>query len=331
MQDKLESFWDPAGARNNTDSVENISNRNTKLKEQFNKIKNNPGIIKKNILLLSLVGVFIFILLEFLFVSVIDKTGDTSNSDVLILPFIFASMPIFVYLYHVKELQKDLLNLSVADRFNWLYDPEKDSQKWKDLKDKYPEIFGFGNEDQYIDNQFWGLFDDTKRNFWLGRFNYTVSSGKTSQKYQNLVYGYRLTRPVTADFSLIPQSNFTKVLSSLTTKEISTESSEFNKLFYINYKGDRGLVGADVLQVLDPDTIVKLIDYNKSNQKISMVFHENVVLISTKGDIRTKYTKIKSGTFLDERDATLILEQIHSTINIAEEVLSSIDGFNKKI
>jgi len=325
------TYWDPVGPNISSLDLEDISTRNEKLENQFNKIKSNPGAIKRNVFLWSLLGIVIFLLIEFLYFYTKQKSGDELNTDAIVVPLICAIVPVSIYLYSIKELQKDLLNLSVADRFNWLYDPDKNRPKWENLKKTYPEIFDLGNGNQYIDNQFWGLFDDTKRNFWLGRFNYTVSQGKTSQTYQNLVYAYKLSKPVTTDFSLIPQTSFTKAETALSTKVITTESSEFNKLFHINYKGDRGLIGADILQVLDPDTIVKLIDYNNGNKKISMVFRGDVVLFSARGDIKTKYTKIRSGTFLDERDAALILEQIHSAIHITEEVLSSIDGFNRKL
>ncbi|MEI7690507.1 MAG: hypothetical protein WCI63_02690 [bacterium] len=327
---KTETFWDPLGSNISPLDLEDISTRNGKLEKKFSKIKSNPSAIKRNVFLLSLLGIVIFALIELIYFYAKQKSGDALSTDAVVVPLICAIVPVSIYLYSIKELQKDLLNLSVADRFNWLYDPDKNRSKWKNLKETYPEIFDLGNENQYIDNQFWGLFDDTERNFWLGRFNYTVSQGKTSQTYQNLVYGYKLSKPVTTDFSLIPQTSFTKAETALSTKVITTESSEFNRLFHINYKGDRGLVGADILQVLDPDTIVKLIDYNKDSKKISMVFRGDIVLFSTRGDIKTKYTKIRSGTFLDERDAALILEQIHSAINLTEEVLSSIDGFNKR-
>jgi hypothetical protein len=111
----------------------------------------------------------------------------------------------------------------------------------------------------------------------------------------------------------------------MTRTSLTTESNEFNDIFHIDYKGDRGLVGADIFQALSPDIQAELIKYGENDKGFSVLFRKDTVLFSTTGDFKTKYTDFFKSVELDSRDEQVILDQINSKVNLAEKILVHLD------
>lgn len=320
-------FWDPVYGILTNEYLSEISASNIKLRSKFEHYKNNPGIIRRNYYLLIAVGLIIFFVIEafnFKFMFTGLSSQEIGN---LIFPFLIAIIPFSIYFEYVREIQKDLLNIAVANQFGWLYFPEKDKKKWDRLNDVYPEIFRFGEQgSQYLENQFWGLLDSGRRYFWLSRFFCTERQGDSSRTIQRLVYAFQVSRSIPIDFALSPQNSATKFIADLSSKTITTESIDFNNEFHIDYKGDRGFVGPDILQVLSPDIQEKLLEHERTYRDFIMLFRGNIVFVSYKANLEVTHTNFNKDVSLDQRDIDSIMDRINSSIEIAEEILPCLDG-----
>lgn len=315
--------WDPVTGVLESDELFEISDEDSKLQEKFTKLKQNPKTIRNNIFLLSLfvvAGAIISGVLVYFSINNVHIDG-----RIILMPLAIGSIPLSIYLYSIKEVQKDLINLAIAEKFGWMYNPAKDAKKWNVLRDSYPEIFQLGNENQYFDNEFWGNYENGNRSFWAGRFNYTVRQDKSSTTYHNAIIAFALKKPSGVDFCLKPQNFFTKLETKLSSKVITTESNDFNKDFHINYKGDRGVVGADIFQVLSPELQEKLTQHKDSYKNFSIVIRNNAIYFSYSGEIEQKYTNFKREVVLDDRDAQTIINWIGASINIGDEIVTCLD------
>jgi hypothetical protein len=138
------NYWDPATQTLSSNDLAQIQSDAANLSQKFEKYRNNPGLIKRNQILLALLGFGLFFLWElFSQIPFLLQSGSFNPKVIYenITVVLFAIVPISVYRYYIKELQKDLINMLVATKFGWMYDPTKQTTKWSILKGIFPEIF----------------------------------------------------------------------------------------------------------------------------------------------------------------------------------------------
>jgi len=167
------------------ETIETIRKNRNVLEVKFEKLKMDPTSVKRNLIILVSLGLAILGIGEVIVYFIVRTGGDPSG---LVYPIFLAVIPASVYWYHIMNVEKEMVELLVAERFGWLYSPDKDTDKWKLLVSVYPEIFRKGNSDQFLDNEFWGQFDNGNRNFWAGKFSYTIQSGKSSATFIESVF-----------------------------------------------------------------------------------------------------------------------------------------------
>ena len=316
-------YWDPLAGSLSAEAVEAIRGHESSVKAEYDRLQQDPGSIRKNLVRYVLIALAVFVAGVALLVLIHPPL--TKSTELLFaLPFMGA-LPLGGYMFWMKKLQQDMVELMVADRFTWLFDPAPDSDKWRQLATMCPEVFNKGNRAQYIDNQFWGFLEDGQRGFWLGRFNYTVGHDQSEHTYRDSVYTFELKHPTPVDFSLVPPTTMGKLEDLVTSKGISTEATEFNKRFHIQYKGDRGLVGADIFQVLSPDVQEALVQFKEAHHDFRMVFSGAGVFVVLRGDLKVAFTNFRKSVALDERDASVIQKAIDSSVALADKMLPCLD------
>jgi hypothetical protein len=235
------------------------------------------------------------------------------------------ALPPIAYLTKIKNWEKQSTELLISREYNWLYDPAINRNRWLSFSKICPEIFQKGNCKQSIDNQFWGTVNNGQSPFWMACFEYTISSGRSSATYKNLVYAFRLPNNITADFRLTPQNAFTE-LSAKIHSTLTTESVDFNKEFHVGYKGNENLVGPEILQVLNPSAQEKIMNFRNTCGQFTLAFKQNVMFVAFEKDLKLQYTSFLKKVALDERDSQSIAHNLLSTIELADTILSSISG-----
>ena len=324
----MNTFWDPLTGHVTEEEKTLIQANGEKVRSEYEKLKQNPYKFR-NLLILSItLGLAITALLAIIFD--IDSPDPDRLEGFFEFSLAAILIPSSLVLYKVRTLQRDITNMIIASSFGWLYDPERNKDKWNSMTSIYPEIFKFGDHSQYLENQFWGRLEgDTKNNFWLSGFNYTIGSGKNSHTYHNLVYAFELPTITIADFSLAPQGIDTKIKSFFSSTILTTESNEFNRIFHINCVGDLRLEGADILQILSPDTQEHLIAASKKHNGLRILFRDNVVFIEFTDTLKLTHTNLLKNADLDPRDEAIVLQNIKSVYLLAKEILECFEHMEK--
>lgn len=175
--------------------------------------------------------------------------------------------------------------ISLAQQLHFLYAPRDNVEKWVDLKSRYPAMFDKGNSGQTLSDQLWGAasLDATSYPCWIALFTYVYDSknggdhgGGSAEVHTETVYGFHLPKVAQANFSLLP--------ASLEHGSLETESAEFNRAFKIVFEGDKGLVGADILSVLNPLALEAFISFHAEFKPERITFQDEVLFVTFKGD-----------------------------------------------
>ncbi len=311
----MQKYWDPIDGELSENSALFKQLSGSDLDEKFERLLKHPSKPKWYLGLLLFLGILSSLLLYY-------EYRDYGFGDIRILMILF--LPSFIYYGYIKELEKKLVELLIAKENNWLYNPEKDKQKWLGLRLLHPEVFNKGNRGQSILRQFWGTIASDNTVFWKSRFEYIVGSGKSSHKITETVYAFKLPKTVAENFLLVPQNLLNRLEASINLK-ITTESNDFNKLFHIEYRGKTNEVGDEIFQVLSPDVQEKLIDFRNSCGNFSLLFKGDVMFVIFEKDIKLKYTNFLKKVALDERDMKELTQLILSTVELGGAVSSYLD------
>ena len=123
----IEDVWDPTGK---IPTKEELIRLNTKIKAQQIYIEENlDEIIKKrrkkntlNSILIPLTIIFFFILEPLVYLGIIG----------LLL------VNIFLNTKNIDKVKKDIIKIELAQKNNYLYDPEENLQRYDEYKQKFP-------------------------------------------------------------------------------------------------------------------------------------------------------------------------------------------------
>lgn len=313
----MTTTWDPLGS---IDSPEAIVAGNQKLTAKFLYYQKHPWQTRIIMFLCALVSLAIAIAFY--------RTGKFSFTNTSVVYYIFALVPMMLYYGVIQQLQRQLTDMAIAKECGWIFDSRQLKDKAKQLGVLFPELLACDKyrkpdlSSQTLRNQFWGTAGINLTPFWLGEYQFSVGSGKNSALYLDVIYVVKLPHPATADFVLQSHKNYSKPTGD---RDINTESIEFNKMFQIEYKGDRGLVGADIFQVLTPTAQEHLMDLRKATSGFTLIFRGDCMLIAFPGFLYSKYTNFLRKVAIDPRDITILTEKVRNVLQLAEDILPCID------
>lgn len=323
-----QNFWDPAG-----DNVFRgvFDGDKEKLKKVFERYKASPRTPLRNLLLLS-IPILLEVILIYLFPEIISILASGDDGDglyVLFMPF----MPALWYIYKIYKLQRDLVKMIIADENNWIYSPSERRERWNKLLNIYPEFLQKGNENQNIQDEFWGKFDGDKQDtdFWSGVFEYTVvtrgSKGRKNRtKHYKTLFALKLNKKLSADFRLEPETSINRFFSFLRKKEINTESAKFNKFFAFYYNGEKADKEIEIIKILSPAVQVRLLDLVNQDSKFGIMFRDETVFFMFSGKlIKKMHTNFFKKVELDFRDQEVIQKRLHTMLEISSEIVPYLD------
>lgn len=320
------NFWDATDSLNLT----KVKANSIKIFSQYEKLKENPKIIKKqkrNGLIIGIVGT---ILLSILFYNIGKNLSESHGLLVLyIIPWIYYSGVIAYY----KSLGVDLVKAQIAKENHWLYDPEHDSIKQRNLATYFPEIFKKGNKRQYVEDQFWGTFTDKDNkitHFNTGRFSYTIESGSGKNKHSTThhkhYFIFALPKNLKSRFHLYPENIGSKIGNFFKSKEINTESIEFNKTFAFSYNGQKGDKALHIVKTLSPAVQEKLIQLTKKKKQTNILFAHNTITFCFNGYMLTKpKTDLSKEIKLNPEDKNEIEGSMDFLLEISTEMSKYLD------
>lgn len=311
----MQKYWDPIDGELSENSAIITQLSGSDLDEKFEHLLKNPSEPKWYFWSLLSFGILSSLFLYY-------EYRDYRFGYVRILVYLL--LPVLIYYRYIKELERKLVELLIAKENNWLYNPNKDRQKWIELKILFGEIFNKGDRAQFVFRQFWGSIGSDNVMFWKSRFKYTIGSKKSSHTVTETVYAFKLPKIVAENFLLVPQ-NFKNRLKTSINLKITTESNDFNKIFHIEYRGKTNDVGDEIFEVLSPDVQDKLINFRKSCGKFSLLFKKDTMLVVFEKDIKLKYSNFLKKVAFDERDMQEMNRLMSSTVKLGGEVLSCLD------
>ena len=146
------NFWDPVEKLN----LETIRKNAAEVEVKIEKLKKDPSQVNRHLSMIFMLGLlvcsvilYIFYITELLF----RKDGIQITIGII---SIFITLFIAIKAYYLL-LTKDLIKLEIAKKKGWIYNPNHDSVKYQNLLKYFPETFTKGNQNKYIEDQFWGL------------------------------------------------------------------------------------------------------------------------------------------------------------------------------
>lgn len=317
------TFWDPTNNLN----LGKVKQNSIDIFSKYEKLKEDPKIIsrqKRNGIIIGITGTIISISIATLVQKNIFQT------------IIFGTIISWIYYgtlsSYYKNLAVDLIKAQIAKDNHWLYDPEHDRDKWYLLSNTFPEIFRKGNKSQYVEDQFWGIFEKNSKqtNFNTGRFSYTIETGsgknRSSTTYHKYYYIFSIPKELQSRFHLYPEHIGSKILNFFTKKEINTESIEFNKTFAFSYNGKKDEKALNIVKTLSPAIQEKLVRLSQDKKDLNILFAKNAILFCFDGYLLTKpETNFEKKLELDQKDKKVIDDQMNSLIEISTEMSRFLD------
>lgn len=302
-ESKRKVYWDPVENLN----VEDINTRCAKVLAQVNFLKDNPKHPNKQRFIWC--GIGLVIGLFFLFFSVFGLAVGA-----VCIPFILVT-------FYFKNLSRDLLKIQLASKNNWLYDPTPSHHKYQLLKSHYPEIFKKGNRSQRIDDQFWGVNTIRKKDFLFnsGMFYYSVKKGKNSTNYTTHYLFIKLQKELNCEFLLSPEKK--SIFNVFRSKEINTESEEFNKLFEFSYNGKKDEKALEIVKSLSPAVQLKLTELTKKKGPFNVLFSKSTILFLFNGALLPNMkTNLFNSVEIKTNDAEKVEKEISLLIDLGASI-----------
>jgi hypothetical protein len=304
------NYWDPA---NNFDKSK-INKDCAKLRARYEFLKNNPGVLKKNLILTIFFSIIFSVFLGFI--------GWFSKEFffLYVALFVLFFIPLIISLDD-RKISIDLIKLKLADDHGWAYDPRKSSSRWKILSRSFPEIFNKGNQSQNVEDQFWGEFNykNKKHLFHSGLFHYTVRHGKNSTSYSTNYYVLKLNQKLKSRFHLYSGS-------FIFGKKLKTESIEFNKSFKCSYKGKRGEHEINIMGVLSPVVQQKILDLKNEKKSLEILFVDDCILFLFRGVLLKKLkTNFYKSIEINKEDYHALDKDLKTVLDLGTDIAYYLD------
>lgn len=324
-----EKFWDPAGEEI---SAEKLDGDITKLELKYLEYKGDPGAIKRNLFFCTLpamITIGLVIMFPQIISSLANAGDDGQGLGLLFLPFI----PLIWYIAHVFKVQIDVAKMMIAKKEGWLYSPAEKYSRWSGFCAKFPELFNKGHENQNLQDEFWGTFeaDRQKVHFWSGIFEYTiVTSGskgrKSRRKVINTGIAMKLNKHLKTDFRLEPEGFLSKFLNIFRSKEINTESHDFNQAFAFFYNGKKSDEELQIVRVVSPSVQVRLLEMKEAEGPFCLQFRDDIVVFLFNRNLFKKmHTNFFRKVEIDQRDIEAIESRLKKLLHIAGDIVPFLD------
>ena len=323
-------FWDPTGL---VPGVDEARDKGAVVHAKYLFLKNNPGLVLKHLGLMF--GVFVLLFLVFAFLGV---------WFVNFLLFVAFVILVFVAIYRLNRVRREVVKLEVADKNGFLFLAERSPTRWQKYKALYPEVFDKGRESQRVEDCFWGSvnLNGLKTSFVSGIFYYVNVSydnkgnRRRHPRWSNFFIA-KLPSRNESRFFLYPQSFFSKVGNFFSRKKVHTSSVDFNKAFAFKYKGKRSEKELDIVKILSPGVQEELLKLNEHKRKslgfferrtsgISVLFADDSVVFFSPGRLlrKTKTNFLKSPE-IKEEDLVFLKEELESMISISNNITRYLD------
>jgi hypothetical protein len=326
FETKTKTYWD---ATNGLD-LNRVKTNSLEIFSKFEKLKEDPKIISRQKRLGMIIGI-IGTIISLVFTPVILYVSD-GNGGIIFVMIIISWIYYGIVRGYYKNLAIDLVKAEIARENHWLYDPEHDSSKWRQLSQYFPEIFQKGNKSQYVEDQFWGVFDKKGKqtHFNTGRFSYTIESGsgknRNSTTYEKYYFIFAIPKDLKSRFYLYPENTFSKIGNFFSKKEINTESITFNKTFAFSYNGKKGDNALHIVKTLSPAIQEKLIHLAKDKSDTNILFAHNTISFCFNGYMLNKTkTDFAKSLELAPEDKRIVEEQMNFLIDISTEMTRFLD------
>ena len=303
-------------------TAELLSKKQEKVKARLEKWKAHPNRLK------FIFGIFVLFPVLFVGSLILFETWRTILFEVLtsdddgngIFALFLIFMPAIAYYGYIKKTQVDALKMFVAEKMGWQYDPNEDRSDWQNMRNIFPKLFEQGNTAQDLQDQFWGMVEDTP--FWSGIFHYGVetrdSKGrKHTTHHYKYFYAFPLPQVVKHQLYLKPEQKFLGF-----GKDIDTESVKFNKMFQVEFDEDTPERQMNIVKTLSPSVLIRLTDIGDSYGKYSLLIRGDTVIFLFDGKMlrKMKTNFILKGVQLDPRDQARIEAQMKQMISAAREL-----------
>lgn len=302
MADSALNIWDPLS--NNIDS-NTFLNQQKDLLNTLNFYRKNPYVFKIIFViccLIPVIAVIIFIRTPY---------------DLRFL--LICLVPPIVYYGYVKRLQEQIILYLLCEKNNWQYNPADDSQSTQEFAKSFPEVFDKGH-DQTFDEQVWGMIKSAngEDSFWSGKFEYVTGSGRSQTTHTEYVFIFKLSRPLSVEFSL-DRAGIFKAFE----EHIKTESEDFNNTFRIVYNDLKDQT--EIIKILSPSVQTRMIDFSKKYHTNQITFVANLMIIVLSQDIwKTKYTNFLKNVSIDERDEDNYFQSLRDMAELPTEMIQFI-------
>lgn len=301
---KDQKYWDPAGEIN----FKEINARSAKVLAQYHFLNANPKHFSKKRLIWFVIGlssILLFWLLDFhLWLACFSIT-------VTYLAFQW---------HYLHLLSIDLQKIQLAEKNNWLYDPKPSPNRYKILKSHFPKIFNKGDFSQNISDEFWGLTTLKQKEYFFnaGLFFY-YEKGEDTQSYLRQYLFIKLEKEIKSEFLLSPEK--TSIFNFFRSKEINTESQEFNKLFEFSYDGKKDEKALEIVKSLSPAVQLKLIELAKNKGAFDVLFSKSTILFLMDGKL---LPEMKTNLFKSVEMNLTYTQKVEKEISSLLEIGTSI-------
>lgn len=281
-------FWDPSGGELNDDQVFKLQRdysarlRDLEANLQKGRRKTSKALlfcVSMIILGYSLINTPLAPILAIL-----------SSIGIVVLVIV---VPISLH-YYWLVLPREILLRRVIQALGWLYISAQSHSPLEKLRIIYPEIFdrmtnvGVGQE-------CWGVIPVQERSvpFWSCRF---VVNDNILPSISQYIYAFRLPRKAVSDVLVVPRKasqNFRGIVGLKGREILEIEWGEFNRVFEIYTGHNRSVKDQDIYQVLDPNTLVHILEsYRKFGPFAILIRGDAVIYVCQRPLLHFSYLEL---------------------------------------
>lgn len=302
MNNDANTLWDPL---NNKVTPQDFTEEQAKLVADYENVRKRPYLLK-----LYLGTLFILAILT-LIAILYTRT----------LQLIVFFIPLFWYYNVIMNKQENFILYLICQKNNWPYNPGSASTRADDFKVLLPMIFDYGY-DQTVEEQLWGniAYQSGTATFWSCEFQYTTGSGRSTRTHNEYIIIFRVAKPMLVNFSLVKAG-----LLRIFEEGMKTESAEFNKIFQIQTDSNDKESKEQIIQILSPSVITRLIDFSNSYKTKRITFQGDLMAIVLEHKIwKTKYTNFFKQVSIDIRDETKIYDSLKDMAGLTTKMIQFI-------
>jgi hypothetical protein len=305
--------WDPINGFNELIIEINY----LKLKEKYENYNKNPS--KPRLILIIL----FLLIINFIILSITFFSWSVIISSSFLL-FSFIALTIFFkYYFFYKLFTRDIIKYEITNKNNFYFDPFFSEENTTKLKENIPEIFNqkdFYN--QKIEDQIWGKIRYERINyyFYSGLFNYSVGTGNDKINVINHFFIIKNNKRLDSEFLIYPKNLFNKFFIS--SKNILTNSIEFNKIFAFNYNGKKIEKENDIVKYINPKVQIKLLEIKQKKESFTVFFKKDYTIFLFNGLL---IKKTKTNFFISSKiyqeDIDIINNELKFLIENTKEIV----------